>query len=212
MKITYIGHSCFRIESKGFAIITDPYEEGSVPGTKGMQETASLVLCSHEHHDHNGRGAVTMVQAEENPFTVKQLDSYHDDVKGTKRGPNKIALMEAEGIRVVHMGDIGCDLTEDQYKELHGADYLLLPVGGFFTVGPEKAKELAEKIGAKHIIPMHYRCGRSGYDAIGPVEDFTKLYESVSWPETSVLDTDAAPSEKVIVLVSENALDKPAKP
>lgn len=40
MKITYLGHSCFRVESQGWAIVLDPYGADSVPGYRPVQETA----------------------------------------------------------------------------------------------------------------------------------------------------------------------------
>ena len=47
MKITWIGHSCFRIEEDGYSIIIDPYEDGSVPGLAEVRETADAVICTH---------------------------------------------------------------------------------------------------------------------------------------------------------------------
>ncbi|MCD8370464.1 MAG: MBL fold metallo-hydrolase [Clostridiales bacterium] len=32
MKITWLGHACFKIEKAGFVLIIDPYQDGSVPG------------------------------------------------------------------------------------------------------------------------------------------------------------------------------------
>ena len=32
MRIQYLGHSCFKISSGGYALVVDPYENGSVPG------------------------------------------------------------------------------------------------------------------------------------------------------------------------------------
>ena len=49
MKITYLGHSCFKITSEGYAIILDPYQDKSVPGYRPLREQADQVLCSHEH-------------------------------------------------------------------------------------------------------------------------------------------------------------------
>ena len=54
MKLTWLGHSCFKMESNGYTIILDPYEDGYVPGLAPMRETADAVFCSHEHSDHNG--------------------------------------------------------------------------------------------------------------------------------------------------------------
>ena len=54
MKLTWLGHSCFKMESNGYTIILDPYEDGYVPGLAPVRETADAVFCSHEHSDHNG--------------------------------------------------------------------------------------------------------------------------------------------------------------
>ena len=32
MKLTWLGHSCFTVESQGYRIVLDPYQDGSVPG------------------------------------------------------------------------------------------------------------------------------------------------------------------------------------
>ena len=47
MKITWLGHSCFKVETKGYVIVLDPYEDGSVPGCLPVREEADEVLCSH---------------------------------------------------------------------------------------------------------------------------------------------------------------------
>ena len=62
MQIKWLGHSCFRVECQGYALVLDPFEPGSVPGCREIQEVADQVLCSHEHHDHNYRAGVTLRQ------------------------------------------------------------------------------------------------------------------------------------------------------
>ena len=54
MKITWLGHSCFTVESQGYKIVLDPYKDGSVPGLTLVREEAKQVLCSHGHGDHCG--------------------------------------------------------------------------------------------------------------------------------------------------------------
>ena len=84
-KITWIGHSCFKIEADGFAIVTDPYEDGSVPGIGPVREQANLVLASHEHFDHNARQLVKVVEAADCPFRITEIATWHDEVQGAKR-------------------------------------------------------------------------------------------------------------------------------
>lgn len=74
MKITYLGHSCFKIESQSYSIVLDPYTEGSVPGYKPVQETADRILCSHRHQDHCGaKGAALWEDVKASPFTVETI-------------------------------------------------------------------------------------------------------------------------------------------
>ena len=81
-----------------------------------------------------------------------------------------------EGLRVVHLGDLGHELSGEQLAPLRGCDTLLIPVGGFYTIDAETAKRVADAIAPRVIVPMHYRHGSHGYDVIATVEDFLRLY------------------------------------
>lgn len=175
--LTWLGHSCFRVECQGYAIVLDPFEPGSVPGCRDIRETADQVLCSHEHHDHNYREGVSLREnGPENPFTVTQLPSFHDGCGGEKRGPNTIHLLEAGGLRVAHMGDVGAMPSPQVLERLQGLDAVMIPVGGFYTVDPQGAREIVEAIQPRVVIPMHYRSDAFGFDVLGPVEAFLDLY------------------------------------
>lgn len=58
MNIIWHGHSCFEITGKDGTIVFDPYQANSVPGLNFLKLKANLVLCSHEHDDHNARNCV----------------------------------------------------------------------------------------------------------------------------------------------------------
>lgn len=202
MTITWIGHSCFRIEQDGYVIITDPYEDGSVPGLKPLREEADMVLCSHEHGDHNARKLVEIIQGRTCPFRISKIETWHDDVKGAKRGPNLIHIMEADGMKVVHFGDLGCALEKDQIDALKGADICLIPVGGFFTIDGKQAAALIKEIGPKAVIPMHYRDDQAGFgfSVIDTVDTFASQMEHVCRLEESTVDAEALPGGQVIIL------------
>lgn len=204
MKITWIGHSCFRIEQDGYAIVIDPYEDGSVQGIGPVREKADMVLCSHEHGDHNARGLVTLSGADEKelPFTVTKLETYHDDVKGAKRGPNTIHIISDGKAKIAHMGDLGCEPTAEQMEKLQGLDVMLVPVGGFFTIDAGQAATLTAKLMPKVVVPMHYRSVDKGFgfDVLGTVEEFTGKMSEVKIYTGSELDTEELPQAKVVVL------------
>ena len=92
------------------------------------------MLCSHEHRDHNGKEAVTLRQGMNSPFTVRTIDTWHDDQQGTLRGSNLIHILDDGQFTVAHLGDLGCELMQSQIEELEGLDALLIPVGGYYTI------------------------------------------------------------------------------
>lgn len=174
MKLTWLGHACFRVEFDGYAIVLDPYAPGSVPGMElpnGL--CANEVLCSHTHGDHGCVEAVCISASEQaSPFTVTPVDTWHDDVQGAKRGPNRIHILEAGGIRLVHFGDLGCTLDAEQLSVIGRPDAALIPVGGFYTIGPKEAAVLADTLQARVTVPMHYRTEKFGLEPIGTLEEF----------------------------------------
>lgn len=179
IQIRWLGHSCFAVECGGSKIVLDPFKPGSVPGVPPVQEEADLVLCSHEHFDHNYReGVKTPETPGENAFRVTTLSSYHDDQQGALRGKNTIFLLEAENLKIVHMGDIGCMPGELVLEKLRGADAVMIPVGGHFTVNAAEAKAILDEIAPRVVIPMHYRSKQFGFDVLGTVQEFLKLCET----------------------------------
>lgn len=206
MKLQYLGHSCFRAESGNWAVILDPYRPGTVPGLGDLREEADLCLCSHEHGDHNGREGVKIREAKcgengENPFVIEKLDSWHDDRKGELRGSNTIHILHAEGMKVVHLGDLGCMPGEEQLKLLEGADALLAPVGGYYTAPPELICSLTERIRPRVMIPMHYRTQGSGFDVLSTCEDYLKNCRDTVCYDGDTLELTAQTPPHTAVLI-----------
>lgn len=205
MKITWLGHSCFALESQGYRILLDPYEDGSVPGLEPLREKAHQVLCSHGHHDHCGVACVTLLEGGASPFTVETMDTWHDGKAGALRGANTIHILSDGQCRVAHLGDLGCDLTPEQKGKLRHLDALLIPVGGHYTIDAHQAKALADQLSPAVVIPMHYRQGQVGYDVIGTVEEFTTLCENVVLYPGSQIQLTPQTGRQVAVLQPKNA-------
>ena len=185
IRLTYRGHACVEVECGGYTVVVDPYTE--VPGYAPLQLEAQEVCCSHQHFDHNAVETVTLLAGGVSPFTVSSIDVAHDECDGAKRGRNLIRIFEAEGLRVAHLGDLGCIPEKEVLEQLQGLDAVMMPVGGTFTIGAEEADELARLMGAKVVIPMHYSLGNLGFDSIGTLEQFTSLREDVKeYPGNSV--------------------------
>lgn len=201
MKITWYGHSCFKIQTYGGSAVFDPYEDGRVPGYAPLPRdlSAEAVFCSHGHRDHNAANLVRL-STKSPDFAVIKLQTYHDEVQGAKRGENIIHIITAEGMRAAHMGDLGCELTREQQAALYGVDVLLIPVGGHYTIDAAQAKAIADSLSARVVIPMHYRTERFGYPEIGSLESFTALCSDVAIYETNNIEITPDTQKQTAVL------------
>lgn len=184
MIISCIGHAEFLLEmDNGLRIVTDPYDDTC--GYPVLPVKAEAVLVSHGHHDHNAvdnvQGASRIIDtAGEHTLApdvkITAVPCFHDEAGGSKRGRNLMFLIQAEGLRVAHLGDLGHLPTEEQAAALAPVDVLMLPVGGFYTIDAATARETARLLQAQVILPMHYRTSANADWPIAPVEDFLALY------------------------------------
>lgn len=183
MIITCIAHAMFLLElDNGMRIVTDPVDTAS--GYPVEPVSADVALVSHHHHDHcaleNAPGAQVIDTA--GPHTlatdvkVTALSAYHDDARGAQRGETLLFLLEAEGLRVAHLGDLGHLPTAAQVAALAPVDVLMIPVGGHFTIDAAQARQAATLLGARTILPMHYRTAYTADWPIAPAEDFLALF------------------------------------
>lgn len=187
MLIKWLGHACFRLSGDFGSVVIDPYAPGSVPGLEMPAVEADAVICSHGHSDHNYAQGVSL-SGKQADFALTQIKCFHDEAKGAKRGENLISLIEADGLRVLHMGDLGHELDEGTIKALSGVDVLLVPVGGYFTIDAKTAFALTRAIGPKICVPMHYRGDGFGYEATDTVEPFAALCGVVTRLDASAFD------------------------
>lgn len=186
MDITYLGHSSFKLKGKSATVITDPYD--SSVGLKFPKSSAEIVTISHDHGDHNNASIVSDVkhvisgpgEYEIQDVSIVGFRSYHDDQKGAERGKNTIYVIEMDGVRLVHLGDLGHALSEKQVEDLGEVNVLFIPVGGVYTIGTDDAVKIAQNIEAQIIIPMHYQTtglnAETFKDLVG-YEEFTKKLE-----------------------------------
>ncbi len=210
MIITCIGHAEFLLElENGMRLVTDPYDDAC--GYPVLPVQADAVLVSHQHHDHNAishvRGYTQAVDAAglhtlAPDVRVTAVPCWHDEVQGAKRGSNLMFLIEAEGLRVAHLGDLGHLPTAEQIAALSPVDVLMLPVGGYYTIDAAQAQETARLLSAQVILPMHYRTAANRDWPIAPVEDFLALYPAAEQlPLLRICRDDLACQPAVAVLV-----------
>ena len=189
MKLQWLGHSCFKITlANGKTLVTDPYDNSV--GYPELHTPADIVLSSHDHFDHNYFDAIEgdyevinqPGRYERFGATITGVHSWHDDAEGAKRGRNVIFSVEADGLKLVHLGDLGHQPdTEAQADAISGADVLLIPIGGTFTITTPEAVALIERFKPKAAIAMHYRNQYCGFPVTDCAE-FVRLTEAQTLP------------------------------
>lgn len=199
MKITWLGHSCFFVQTAEGSVVFDPYADNYVPGYGIVRATADGVFCSHQHRDHGCPDGVTL-SGRPLAAGMEILDVYHDDRQGALRGLNKIHILSAEGMRIAHLGDLGHMPEGEALEALRGVDALMIPVGGYYTIDSPTAKRLADICGARVVIPMHYRLGDMGYDVISQLSAFTDLCgNTIYYPGNTLELTTDTPSQTAVL-------------
>jgi L-ascorbate metabolism protein UlaG (beta-lactamase superfamily) len=206
MQVEWYGQSAFRIAAGGVTVFIDPFGDMSaLAAGRGLQwdypaitdVEAQLVLVTHEHIDHNavetvgGSPAVLRSTAGrlESPIgEVLAVASEHDAAAGTERGPNTIFAFDLGGLRVCHFGDFGqAALRDEQADAIAGVDLLFIPVGGGPTIGAQQASEITERLGARWVVPMHYRTPRIGF--LESADAFLELMPAVHECSSPIFDT-----------------------
>jgi L-ascorbate metabolism protein UlaG (beta-lactamase superfamily) len=195
--VSWHGQSFFSVvTTRGTVFVFDPH---AIPqyGPPTSDLNPDVIFLSHNHNDHTrteifenvrekadkapkiinglksdgGREAWNLSEETYKDLTIKILGGYHDDVKGMKHGLTGIFIVDVDGWRIVHLGDLGHRLTPKQLKTLGDVDVLMVPCGGIYGLNGADAQVVVKDIKPKEfILPMHI--GTSRYDDLLPVDEF----------------------------------------
>ncbi|WP_199614457.1 metal-dependent hydrolase [Paenibacillus alkalitolerans] len=98
---------------------------------------------------------------EENGIRVKFTPAFHSS--SIEEGDTFLYAGQAAGVLLTlggktfyHTGDTALFSDLKLIGERHRIDVAALPIGDYFTMGPEDAVDAAVWIGARHVIPVHY--------------------------------------------------------
>lgn len=189
MLIRYYDHALFTLETlDGTLIAFDPYD-ASV-GYPLPVLAPDIVLMSHDHRDHGNRAlfpnAKTYLTAPGayrlGDIRITGVAAFHDDEGGQKRGRNTLFRVEADGLNIVHLGDLGHMLSKEQLKALGRVDILFVPMGGHYTIDATAALKVMEDIAARVTIPMHFKTKVNAAWPIGALDTFTRFFDTIPEP------------------------------
>ncbi len=181
MEITWLGHSCIKIQSRGITLITDPY-----PASIGIsmgKPNANIVTVSNEDTNHSYVNGITG-----NPKVLSgpgeyEIENYYISGLGTDRYEfegdtriNTVFSYRVEGITLCHLGDIGKPLLPRDIERLRQSDILFVPVGGGCVAESSQIAQMARTISPRLVIPLHYQMDKIKVE-LSPLEDFLKAFE-----------------------------------
>ena len=191
MRITWYGHAAFLIETNGLRVIMDPYRSPDSGGYLPVDEPADVVVVSHEndrYHSHLGQivPPFEVVRGLEIPPGGVEVRGLRFEAVRVFETPDRLPEDEVtivhfrdEGLHVVHLGDLGHPLSEDELAPLRGAEVVLAAAGGPPTIDFPNIPPLLEAIAPRLVIPMHFKTPRINLN-IQPVERFLEALPD--WP------------------------------
>ena len=222
MDITFYAHACFRLETPAVSLVTDPYTPG-VSGFGAIDEQADLVVMSsatdrfHSDPSHvRGQPAVVNALLDVPPeglvvqgvpiLAFPTSESLTFDF-GRDPDANAMYLLTLDGLRVLHMGDVGIPIPSDMLAALAGqVDVLFALAGAHATIALADLDAAIDAIDPRIVIPMHYWHPR-GVLPIDPVDHFLRRHpvETVDRRAATSLTIEAGslPATRRIVVLDQ---------
>ncbi|MBI4256842.1 MBL fold metallo-hydrolase [Candidatus Uhrbacteria bacterium] len=186
MNISWNGFSSFEIITKTASgdvrIVTDPYQNSTGLRFPRTLE-AEMLLVSHDEEDANNLEAVTGVPYVINlpgEFEVRSVFVFGVSAPLKREGkaislPHLVFRIEAEGMRLAHLGALDRQLSDEELQKLENIDILMIPVGGGRVMDPHVAAEVISQIEPRVVIPMtHAIAGIK--ETLGTVDAFCKTF------------------------------------
>lgn len=218
--LRWLGHSSFLLTSAGGTkVLMDPIPKGY--GYDGPPlEGIDAITSTHDHQDHTNvslaagsplvlrglsGGDWSKVDQKVKDVGIRTVGAYHDGSQGSQRGKDAIFVFEADGMRIVHLGDLGHTLEPEKVSAIGTVDVLLVPVGGFYTIDAAQATQVVGQLAPRLVIPVHYKTPnlRPDWPGVG-VDDFLagKKVERAGASTYSFTEETLPKETTVVVLTS----------
>ena len=185
MKIKYLGHSAFEIQTQNGNILIDPFISQNPQYTP---ENVTDIFITHAHGDHLGSAIEISKEQKATITAIFELANYcaqqgavtngismggkiyfpwgwalftpafhsSSTPDGQYAGAPAGIMFEVEGRKFFHAGDTALNSEMKTIKEIYSPQIAMLPIGGHYTMDIEQASIAAEWLGVDIVIPMHY--------------------------------------------------------
>ncbi|HEY6383555.1 MAG TPA: MBL fold metallo-hydrolase [Pseudolabrys sp.] len=211
VRISYVGHSTFLIESPQLVRIATDYSDWVKPPV-----LPDIVTMNHAHSSHYTLSPEPGIKYVLHGWGENQkparIDLQYKDVRvrnvptnirtfdgGTERHGNSIFIFEVANLCIAHLGHLHHTLTQQQLNEIGRVDIVLVPVDGSYTLDLDGMVEVLHALKAPLMIPMHFFGAYTLDRFLQRVRQDWDV-ELAQIPSVVVSKTDLPPKPKLLVL------------
>ena len=212
VRITFIGHATFLIESPQLVRIATDYNDYVKPPV--VPDIATMNHAHDTHYSDHPDPAIKYVLRGWGPSAEEPAiwDLKYRDVRvrnvptnirnwsgGTERYGNSIFIFEIANMCIAHLGHLHHTLTQQQLNDIGRVDVVMAPVDGNYTLDLDGMFEVLTALKAQIIIPMHF----FGWYTLDRFLDRAKEQwpiERADVPSVVISKTTLPKSPKILVL------------
>ncbi len=171
VRINYVGHSTFLIESPRNVRIATDYNDYVKP--RALPDIVTMNYAHSTHFTDHPEPAIKHVLRGwgASPDRPARHDLNFSDVRvrnvptnirsfygggGTERHGNSIFIFEIASLCIAHLGHLHHTLNQQQLDEIGRVDVVMVPVDGGATLDHEGMVEVLQALKAPLMIPMHF--------------------------------------------------------
>jgi L-ascorbate metabolism protein UlaG (beta-lactamase superfamily) len=168
VRITFVGHATFLIESPKLVRIATDYNDYVTPPL--VPDIATMNHAHTTHYSmHPDTGIKYVLRGWAEDQKPARIDMAYKDVRvrnvptnirtfdgGTEFNGNSIFIFETANLCIVHLGHLHHTLTQTQLDEIGRPDVVLVPVDGNYTLDLDGMIEVLHALKPRLMIPMHY--------------------------------------------------------
>ena len=211
VRISYVGHATFLIESPQLVRIATDYSDWVRPPV-----LPDIATMNHAHSSHYtlspDPGIKYVLHGWGEDQKPARIDLQYKDVRvrnvptnirtfdgGTERHGNSIFIFEVANLCVAHLGHLHHTLTQQQLNEIGRVDIVMVPVDGSYTLDLDGMVEVLHALKSPLMIPMHFFSAYTLDRFLQRVRQDWDV-ELAQIPSVVVSKSDLPPKPKVLVL------------
>ena len=214
VRIRYLQHAEFAIESPGLLVVTD------YTGEIGGAVVPDVVTMNNAHDSHftdhpdpriplvlrgwgtGGRSAEFDLDLGEMRIRNVTTDLRGPFGEGARKNGNSIFIFEVAGLCIGHLSHLHQIPTPEQYAAIGRLDVVMVPVDGAFTMDVADMADVVRHLHARVVLPMHWFSDEGLAKFLVQLQDDFTI-EVVESAEIMVSRAELPERPKVVVLQPE---------